>query len=46
MSFLLDLQMPVMDGTATADYLREHHPLIKIVVLTMHDEDRMVLAPA
>ncbi|RYC67320.1 MULTISPECIES: response regulator transcription factor [Spirosoma] len=40
---LLDLQMPVMDGTATADYLREHWPLVKIVVLTMHDEDRMVL---
>lgn len=40
---LLDLQMPVMDGTATADYLRDNHPLIKIVVLTMHDEDRMVL---
>ncbi len=40
---LLDLQMPVLDGTATADYLRDNHPLIKIVVLTMHDEDRMVL---
>lgn len=40
---LLDLQMPVMDGTATADYMRDHYPLIKIVVLTMHDEDRMVL---
>jgi two-component system response regulator DegU len=40
---LLDLQMPVMDGTATADYMREHYPLVKIVVLTMHDEDRMVL---
>lgn len=40
---LLDLQMPVMDGTATADYLRENYPLVKIVVLTMHDEDRMVL---
>lgn len=40
---LLDLQMPVMDGTATADHLREHWPLVKIVVLTMHDEDRMVL---
>lgn len=40
---LLDLQMPVLDGTATADYLRENYPLIKIVVLTMHDEDRMVL---
>ncbi|GAA4452155.1 response regulator transcription factor [Nibrella saemangeumensis] len=40
---LLDLQMPVLDGTATADYLRDNYPLIKIVVLTMHDEDRMVL---
>ncbi len=40
---LLDLQMPVMDGTTTADYLRENHPLIKIIVVTMHDEDRMVL---
>lgn len=40
---LLDLQMPVLDGTATVDYLREAYPLIKIVVLTMHDEDRMVL---
>lgn len=40
---LLDLQMPVMDGTATTDYLREKYPLIKIIILTMHDEDRMVL---
>lgn len=40
---LLDLQMPVLDGTATADHLRENYPLIKIIVLTMHDEDRMVL---
>lgn len=40
---LLDLQMPVMDGTATADYMRDNYPLVKIVVLTMHDEDRMVL---
>ena len=40
---LLDLAMPVLDGTATADYLRDNYPLIKIIVLTMHDEDRMVL---
>ncbi len=40
---LLDLQMPVLDGPATADYLRETYPLIKVIVLTMHDEDRMVL---
>lgn len=40
---LLDLQMPVMDGMTTADYMRDNYPLVKIVVLTMHDEDRMVL---
>ena len=40
---LLDLQMPILDGTATAEYLREHFPLIKIIILTMHDEDRMVV---
>ncbi len=40
---LLDLQMPVLDGTATAEYLHENYPLVKIIVLTMHDEDRMVL---
>ena len=40
---LLDLQMPVMDGMETADYLRDNYPLIKVIVLTMHDEDRMVL---
>ena len=40
---LLDLQMPVLDGTATVDHVREHWPLVKIIVLTMHDEDRMVL---
>jgi two-component system, NarL family, response regulator DegU len=40
---LLDLQMPVLDGIATADLLREHHPRVRIIVLSMHDEDRMIL---
>ncbi|MBC8156102.1 MAG: response regulator transcription factor [Bacteroidetes bacterium] len=40
---LLDLQMPVLDGPATADYMRDTYPLVKVIVLTMHDEDRMVL---
>ncbi len=40
---LLDLQMPILDGPATADLLREHYPRVKVIVLTMHDEDRMVL---
>ncbi|WP_128544903.1 response regulator transcription factor [Larkinella soli] len=40
---LLDLEMPVMDGIAATDYIRENHPDIKIIMLTMHDEDRFVL---
>jgi len=40
---LLDLEMPVMDGLATAEYLQVHHPALKIIMLTMHDEDRFVL---
>ncbi|MFC5411149.1 response regulator [Larkinella bovis] len=40
---LLDLEMPVMDGIATTEYIRENHPDIKIIMLTMHDEDRFVL---
>ncbi len=40
---LLDLEMPVLDGPATADLLRERYPRVKVIVLTMHDEDRMIL---
>jgi len=40
---LLDLQMPVLDGIRTTDYLREHHPDMRIIILTMHDEDKFVL---
>lgn len=36
---LLDLSMPVLDGYATADWLHENHPRIKIVVLTMFDSE-------
>lgn len=40
---LLDLEMPVMDGIATTEYIRENHPDVRIIMLTMHDEDRFVL---
>jgi DNA-binding NarL/FixJ family response regulator len=36
---LLDLSMPVLDGYKTAQWLYDHHPSIKIVVLTMHDSE-------
>jgi len=36
---ILDLNMPVMDGYDTAHWLAQHHPEIKILILTMYDSD-------
>ncbi len=40
---LLDLQMPVMDGSATCEYLYEKFPNVKVIVLSMHDSERYIL---
>ncbi|MCU0326224.1 MAG: response regulator transcription factor [Spirosomaceae bacterium] len=40
---LLDLQMPELDGIKTTEILREKYPEIKIIILSMHDEDQFVL---
>ncbi len=34
---ILDLHMPDMDGFATVDYLQQHHPTIRILILSMVD---------
>ncbi len=39
---LLDLEMPVMGGTEAAQYLSKHYPKIKILVLTIHNEESIV----
>jgi two-component system invasion response regulator UvrY len=36
---LLDLNMPVMDGFATAKWLQQNHPEIRILILTMYDSE-------
>ncbi len=35
---LMDLSMPVMDGIEATKRIREHAPLTRIAVLTMHDD--------
>lgn len=39
---ILDVEMPGMDGIATLEKLQEEHPEIKVIMLTMHDSDRLI----
>ena len=40
---LLDVNMPVMDGPATAKIISEKYPRIKLVALSMKDDDTSVI---
>lgn len=40
---IIDLQMPVMDGTAASEAIIQKYPDVKIIILTMHDSDRYIL---
>lgn len=40
---LLDVNMPVMDGPATAKIISEKYPTIKLVALSMKDDDGSVI---
>lgn len=40
---LLDLNMPGMDGFESAAWLRDHHPSIHILMLTMYDSEQALI---
>jgi DNA-binding NarL/FixJ family response regulator len=40
---LLDLEMPVMDGFKTIEQLKNLHPNVKVILLSMHSDDRYIL---
>lgn len=40
---LLDLKMPEMDGIEALKLLRERHPALKVIVLTMFEEEHFIL---
>jgi two-component system, NarL family, response regulator DegU len=40
---IVDLQMPVMDGTETCEAIFAKYPDVKVIVLTMHDSDKYIL---
>jgi two-component system, NarL family, response regulator DegU len=39
---LLDLEMPVMDGMETMAWLKATHPGIRVIILTMHNEEPII----
>lgn len=40
---LLDIQMPVMDGIEAQKRIRKLYPEIKVIVLTMQDDEQLIL---
>ncbi len=40
---LLDLNMPVMNGVETMDWLMKNHPSIPVLVLSMQDDSNLIL---
>lgn len=41
---LIDVSMPLMDGIATAAWLTENYPAIKLAALSMDDSDKSIIA--
>jgi len=40
---IMDISLPEMTGLEASKYLKEHHPDIKIVILSMHKDEEYVL---
>jgi DNA-binding NarL/FixJ family response regulator len=40
---IVDLQMPVMDGSETCESIIQKYPDIKLIILTMHDSEKYIL---
>ena len=40
---LLDIEMPVLDGVKTTEQVRMLYPDVKIIILTLHDEESFIV---
>lgn len=40
---LMDIKMPEMDGIQTTSYVKQHYPQIKILALSMFNEDKYIV---
>ncbi len=39
---LMDLKMPLKDGIETTKYMNKHFPAIRVIILTMYEDERFV----
>ncbi len=40
---LMDINMPIMDGFATAQWLKQNYPLTKVLALSMYDNENSII---
>lgn len=40
---LMDINMPEMDGFETAQWLKQHHPDVKVLALSMYDNEQSII---
>lgn len=40
---LLDLNMPIMNGYETLDWIRKNHPTLKVMILSMNDDEVSII---
>ncbi len=40
---LMDINMPEMDGYATAQWIKQHYPLVNVIALSMYDNENAII---
>lgn len=40
---ITDIKMPIMDGVEATKHIKEHHPSIEIIALSMFDDEELIL---